>query len=93
MNNKRQRIAKQRTQRQSKVDLATELGLHSGQDILLEDSSAGASASDRKQRKIEKIRAMTNELKGPDRGGKRGIAGGRGSAAATGRKSVSSCSA
>ncbi|VDM31656.1 unnamed protein product [Hydatigera taeniaeformis] len=83
INNKRQRIAKQRTLRQSKVDLATELGLHSQE--ILDDGMAisGQSAiTERKQRKIEKIRAMTSELKSErGSGGKRGA--GRGAARKT----------
>ncbi|KAL5109166.1 Actin-related protein 5 [Taenia crassiceps] len=85
INNKRQRIAKQRALRQSKVDLATELGLHSQE--LLDDGVAVTgqnSITERKQRKIEKIRAMTSELKSERAGGgKRGV--GRGAA----RKTIS----
>ncbi|VDO07266.1 unnamed protein product [Rodentolepis nana] len=67
INNTRQRISRQRTLRLSKVDLATELGLHS-MDHADDVKVAGqVSAADRKQRKIEKIRSMTNELKS-DRG-------------------------
>ncbi|VDK20063.1 unnamed protein product [Taenia asiatica] len=83
INNKRQRIAKQRALRQSKVDLATELGLHSQET--LDDGMAVTgqnSITERRQRKIEKIRAMTSELKS-ERGssGKRGV--GRGAARKT----------
>uniref|UniRef100_A0A5K3F2W9 Actin-related protein 5 n=2 Tax=Mesocestoides corti TaxID=53468 RepID=A0A5K3F2W9_MESCO len=80
VNNKRQRIAKQRTLRQSKVDLATELGLHN-QDNLNEEKdnvAPQAPVSDRKQRKIEKIRAMTSELKSERGGGAKRGGGGRG---------------
>ncbi|KAH9284950.1 Actin-related protein 5 [Echinococcus granulosus] len=84
INNKRQRIAKQRTLRQSKVDLATELGLHS-QEIMDDGKMAVISQNsitERKQRKIEKIRAMTSELKSErSSGGKRGV--GRGAARKT----------
>lgn len=66
------------------MNLATELGLHN-QDHP-EDAKIGAtSAADRKQRKIEKIRAMTNELKS-DRGGSSKRGNGRGGG---GRKTVS----
>ncbi|CDI98418.1 Actin protein 5 [Echinococcus multilocularis] len=79
INNKRQRIAKQRNLRQSKVDLATELGLHS-QEILDDGKMAVTSQNsitERKQRKIEKIRAMTSELKSErSSGGKRGVSRG-----------------
>lgn len=98
MNNKRQRIAKQRTLRQSKVDLATELGLHSqgGPDDQAATSGLVANkqeapsffalgtngpVSERRQRQLEKIRAMAAELK-PERTttnatGKRGAKGGK----------------
>lgn len=65
------------------MDLATELGLHS-QEVLDDGITITGQNSimERKQRKIEKIRAMTNELK-PERasGGKRGV--GRGAARKT----------
>lgn len=53
------------------MDLATEFGLHN-QDHADDGKTAGqVSAADRKQRKIDKIRAMTSELKS-DRGKRMG---------------------
>ncbi|KAM7535762.1 hypothetical protein Aperf_G00000093505 [Anoplocephala perfoliata] len=83
INNTRQRISKQRTLRQSKLNLATELGLHN-QDHPDDAKIGVTSAADRKQRKIEKIRAMTNELKS-DRGGNSKRGNGRGG---SGRKAI-----
>ncbi len=89
MNNKRQRIAKQRTLRQSKVDLATELGLHS-QDNLegVAPIAPQGNITERRQKQLEKIRAMTAELK-PERGSGSGGGGGKRKGGGAGKKTVS----